>query len=52
MRCVELSQLGFSAAARQHRNMIDVGVLDHRGEHVLGAAGFKFMPDVIFPEPR
>src|SRR5690349_7890926 len=39
MRCAELSQLGFFTAARQHRNMIDVGVLDHRGERVLGAAG-------------
>jgi hypothetical protein len=52
MRRVEFSQLGFATAAGQHRNMIDVGVLDHRGERVFGATGLKFMPDVIFPKPR
>jgi hypothetical protein len=27
--------------------MIDVGVLDHRGERVISASGLEFMPDVF-----
>src|SRR5205823_6577101 len=43
VRCVELSQLGFAAAASQDGHMIYIGVLDHRIERVVSAAGLKFM---------
>jgi hypothetical protein len=32
--------------------MIDVGILDHRIERVVSAAGLKFMPDMVFAPPH
>ena len=52
MRCVKLPQLGFAGAASQDGHMIYVGVLRHRIERVLSAAGLKFMPDMVFPQPH
>jgi hypothetical protein len=32
--------------------MIYVGILDHGIERVVSAAGLKFMPDMVFPQPH
>jgi len=45
-----MSQLGLAAAARQHGDVIDIGILDHRLERLIGIAGRKFMPDVFLPK--
>jgi hypothetical protein len=47
---VKLAQLGVTTAAGQHRNMIDIGVRDHRRERLIGVFGVEFVADVLFPE--
>jgi hypothetical protein len=46
---VELAQLGVPHPAGHYRHMVDVGVLDHRRQRVLGAACLELVP-VLFPE--
>jgi len=36
--------------AGQHRNVIDVGIFDHRGQRVLSIARRKLTLDVLIPE--
>jgi len=47
---VKLAQLGVATATGQHRNMIDIGVCDHRRERLIGVFGVELMADVLFPE--
>ena len=52
MRGVELVQLGLPGAAGQHRDVVNVGVVDHRGDRFVRVVGLELVPHVLFPEPR
>jgi hypothetical protein len=51
VRRVELPQLRLTRPAGQDRDMIDIRILDHRFERVVGAAGREFMADRFLPKP-
>ena len=39
-----------TVTARHHRNVVDVRVLDHCRQGIVGAARFELVPHVLFPE--
>src|SRR5271155_6061338 len=47
---VELTQGRFAATTGQDRNVVDVGVFDHRGEGSLDVAGGELAAEVTLPD--
>ena len=47
-----MAQRAFAEAAGHHGDVVDVGVLHHRGQRGFGVARGEFMPGVFFPQLR
>ena len=47
---IELAQRVFADASCQHRNVIDVGIVNHGSESVLGVVSGKLVPHMFVPE--